>query len=215
MLERFETFLQLAPRNQRLMIFAMPFMLVGALVWYLILPMQEERIDTLSQEITQLQHNIKRASPARLRSKIARTKKELLALRSRYERDRDDLNYLYARLSNLEIGEFDAKKWTITLDAILKESLKLGITLENIKNSDAGTKKKGAHKKVHKMDNIIAKKYVEISGSGTYDKAVRYLAFIEDSGFLIDVKNIRMDRSDKEIGRVDFTIDFTIYGVQL
>ncbi|OQX74784.1 MAG: hypothetical protein B6D59_01155 [Campylobacteraceae bacterium 4484_4] len=207
MLKKFEEYLKKAPKNQKIMIFAMPALVLGAIVWYLVLPMQEERIDILSQEISQLQNNIKRKSPSMLRKKIKKSQKRLMALKSEYEQNRDDLNYLYARLTNLEISEFDAKKWTITLDAILKESLKLGITLQNIKNNDA--------KEGKKSENIIAKKYVEISGVGNYDKAVRYLAFIEDSGFLIDVKNIRMERAKEDENRVEFAINFTIYGVNL
>ncbi len=207
MLKNFEEYLKKAPSNQKLMIFAMPALIIGALVWYLILPVQEERMDTLSQEISQLQSNIQRKSPRILRKKIKKSEKKLLALKDEYERNRDDLNYLYARLTNLEISEFDAKRWTITLDAILKESLKLGITLQNIKNNDA--------KEGKKSENIVAKKYVEISGVGSYDKAVKYLAFIEDSGFLIDVKNIKMEKAQEDESRVEFSINFTIYGVNL
>jgi len=206
MMEKFDQYLSKLPPFQRIVIFLLPALISAALIYLDILPMQEEELDQLIQQNQQLHRDIKRKSPARLRSKIKQSEKKLLALKTKVEADRDDLNFLYAKLSNLEISEFNEEKWALTLDKILKKSLKLDLTLEHIKNSDSETK--------NPAKNILPKKYVEITGKGSYENAIKYLGFIENRQFLIDIKNIRFEKDDAS-NSVSFNINFTIYGVNL
>ena len=205
-MEKFDQYLSKLPPFQRIVIFLLPALISAALIYLDILPMQEEELDQLIQQNQQLHRDIKRKSPARLRSKIKQSEKKLLALKTKVEADRDDLNFLYAKLSNLEISEFNEEKWALTLDKILKKSLKLDLTLEHIKNSDSEIK--------NPAKNILPKKYVEITGKGSYENAIRYLGFIENRQFLIDIKNIRFEKDDAS-NSVSFNINFTIYGVNL
>jgi len=205
-MERFDQYLSKLPFFQRAVIFLLPALISAALIYMDILPMQEETLDQLTQQNQQLQRDIKRKSPARLHRKIKQTEKKLLALKSKVEEERDDLNFLYAKLSNLEISEFTEEKWAMILDKILKKSLNLNLSLQHIKNSDSEVK--------DPSKNILPKKYVEISGKGTYKDAVSYLGFIENRQLLIDIKNIKFEKENTS-DKVNFNINFTIYGVNL
>ncbi len=205
-LEKFDNYLNKIKPAQRYFIYLLPALLSIAIIYLDILPIQEEELDTLTQRQEQLKRDIKRKSPARLRAKIKKAKKELLALKTEVEENRDDLNYLYAKLTNLEISTFDEQKWAITLDKILKESLRRHITIKHIKNIDSEVK--------NPNDSVLPKKYVEITGRGNFKETLKYLAFIENTQFLIDIKNIKFQKIPDE-NDIDFTINFTIYGVNL
>ena len=205
-IEKFENYLSKIKPLQRYAIYLLPALLAGAIIYLDILPIQEEDLDTLTQRHDQLQRDIKRKSPARLRKKIKNTEKNLLALKTDVEEKRDDLNFLYAKLTNLEISEFNEAKWALTLDKILKESLRHHITLKHIKNSDSKAK--------NPNESVLPRKYVEISGRGSFKETLKYLSFIENTQFLIDVKNLKMEKTDDEEA-IDFMINFTIYGVNL
>ena len=204
--EKFENYLTKIKPAQRYGIYLLPALLTAAIVYLDILPVQEEELDQLTQRQDQLQRDIKRKSPTVLRRKIKKSEAKLLALKTETEEKRDDLNFLYAKLTNLEISEFNEAKWAITLDKILKESLKRNITIAHIKNNDSEVK--------NPNDAVLPKKYVEIKGSGNFKETLKYLSFIENRQFLIDIKNIRMEKA-KEESDIDFTINFTIYGVNL
>jgi len=205
-IEKFNQYLNKLPVFQRLFIFLLPAFISAAIIYLDILPMQEEELDQLTQQTEQLHRDIRRKSPAILRRKIKKSKKELLALKTKVETSRDDLNFLYAKLSNLEISEFNEEKWALTLDKILKKSLALNLTLKHIKNNDSEIK--------NPAKDILPKKYVEITGKGSYKDAIKYLGFIENRQFLIDIKNIKFEK-EATSNSVSFNINFTIYGVNL
>ncbi|HHD83992.1 MAG TPA: hypothetical protein ENK93_03865 [Campylobacteraceae bacterium] len=205
-IEKFENYLTKIKPAQRYFIYLLPALLTAAIIYLDILPMQEEALDTRTQRHDQLQRDIKRKSPVVLRRKIRKAEKKLLALKTDVEEKRDDLTFLYAKLTNLEISEFNEAKWALTLDKILKESLKHRIALSHIKNSDSEVKRPG--------DAVLPKKYVEITGKGTFKETLKYLSFIENTQFLIDIKNLKMEKIPEE-EKIKFTINFTIYGVNL
>ncbi len=204
--EEFETYLKKVQLTQKIMIFLMPIILIGGIALMYLAPLQEEELEMLESESSKLQANIKRKQPRVIKKKIKKSETTLLALKEKVEEDRDSLNYLYAKLTNMEVLEFDEQQWTVTLDEILKKSLKLNIKIKHIKNSDSELKEGS--------DKIVPKKYVEIIGSGKYSDTLKYLHFIENRQFLVDVKNIKMKKqSDSE--NIDFHFNFTIYGVNI
>ena len=203
---KFDTYLRKVKPAQRYLIYLLPALLTAAIIYLDILPVQEEELDTLQQRNAQLKRDIKRKSPRVLRRKIEKAQKRVLALKSEVEEKRDDLNFLYAKLSNLEISEFNEAKWAVTLDKILKESLRHHIVIRHIKNSDSEERRTD--------ESVLPRKYVEISGRGTFKETLKYLSFIENRDFLIDIKNLKMAK-DAESDAIDFTINFTIYGVNL
>ena len=205
-MEKFENYLKKIKSSQKIFIYALPSLLTAAIIYLNILPSQEEEFDLSTQKADQLKRDIKRKSPSILRKKIKKSEKKLLALKTQIEDNKDDLNYLYAKLTNLEISEFDETKWTLALDKILKKSLSLNIKIDHIKNSDS---------KKEETDNaILPEKYVEIAGSGNYENALKYLSFIENTRFLIDIKNIRFEKKSGE-DKIDIKVNFTIYGIKL
>jgi len=188
------------------MIYFMPIILIGGILFMYFIPIQEEALEMLESEQSKLHANIKRKQPRTLKKKIKKAETTLLSLKEKVGEDRDSLNYLYAKLTNMEVLEVNEQQWTVTLDEILKKSLNLNIKIKHIKNSDS--KLKEDHK------NIIPKKYVEIIGSGTYSNALKYLHFIENRQFLVDVKNIKMNKQE-DSKDIDFHFNFTIYGVNI
>jgi hypothetical protein len=204
--EKFENYLKKVQLTQKIMIFLMPAILVGGIVFMYLTPMQVEELDSLESESNKLQANIKRKQPRVVKKKIKKSEATLLSLKESAEEDRDSLNFLYAKLSNMEMLEFNEQQWTVTLDEILKKSLKLDIKIKHIKNNDSELK--------DGSDKIIPKKYVEIIGSGNFGNTLKYLHFIENRQFLVDVKNIKMQKQiDSE--NIDFHFNFTIYGANI
>lgn len=206
LISNFEAYLKKVQSSQKILIYLMPILLVSGIVFMYLTPMQTEELEMLESESTKLHANIKRKAPRTLKKKIQKEKETLLTLKEQVAEDRDSLHFLYAKLTNLEVLEFNEQQWTATLDAILKKSLTLDIKIKHIKNSDSEQK--------NGTDNIIPKKYVEIIGSGTYSDTVKYLHFIENRQFLVDIKNINMQRN-QDTQKIDFHINFTIYGVNI
>ena len=108
--EKLENYFTKIKPTQRYFIYLLPALLATAIVYLDILPMQEEALETLSQQNEQLQRDIERKSPAALQRKIRKSQKKLLALKTEVEEKEDDLHYLYAKLTNLEISEFNEAK---------------------------------------------------------------------------------------------------------
>ncbi len=204
--EKFENYLKKVKPAQKILIFLMPLIFFGGIFFMMILPMQEEDIEMLNAQNSKLYANIKRKSSKTVKKKIQKSKKELLDLKEKVQKDHDSLSFLYAKLTNLEILEFSQAQWAATLDDILKKSLSLNIKIKYIKNSDSETKKV--------QEKIVPKKYVEIRGSAKFSDALEYLNFIENRQFLVDIKNIQMNRSEN-LQDIDFVINFTIYGVNI
>jgi len=204
--EQFEEYLKRVQLTQKILIYLMPIMVVGGIVFMYLAPIQEEELEMLESESTKLQANIKRKSPRILRKKIKNSRAKLLALKEEKEKNRDSLNFLYAKLTNMEVLEFNEQQWTATLDAILKKSLDLNIKIKHIKNSDS--------EQNSESEKIVPKKYVEIIGSAKYSNVLKYLHFIENRQFLVDVKNIKMQKQE-ESKDIDFHFNFTIYGVNI
>jgi Tfp pilus assembly protein PilO len=204
--EEFEIYLKKVQLTQKIMIFLMPIILIGGIIFMYLTPMQEEELDMLESENTKLHANIKRKQPRVVKKKIKKAETSLLTLKEIFEENHDALNYLYAKLTNMEVLEFNEQQWTVTLDEILKKSLKLNIKIKHIKNSDSELKEGS--------DKIVPKKYVEIIGSGKYSDTLKYLHFIENRQFLVDVKNIKMKKQE-DSKKIDFHFNFTIYGVNL
>ncbi len=205
-IEKFENYLKKIKLTHKIFIYILPSFLAAAIIYLNIMPSLEEELDIQMQTADQLKRDIKRKSPLVLKKKIKKSEQELLSLKTKVEENKDDLNYLYAKLTNLEISEFDETKWTLTLDKILKKSLSLNIKIDHIKNNDSKEKKSNK--------SILPKKYVEISGSGKYEDTLKYLSFIENTQFLIDIKNIRFEKVT-DANKINFTINFTIYGIRL
>jgi Tfp pilus assembly protein PilO len=205
-LEKFENYLQKVQLTQKIMIFLMPVILIAGVVFMFLTPMQVEELEMLESQSDKLQANIKRKQPRVVNKTIKSSQTKLLTLKEEAEESRDSLNFLYAKLTNLEVLEFNEQQWTVTLDKILKKSLSLDIKIKHIKNSDS--EKKETSKK------IVPKKYVEIIGSGKYSNALKYLHFIENRQFLVDVKNIKLEKNP-ESKDIDFHFNFTIYGVNI
>ncbi len=205
-MKQFEEYLKKLKFSHKVLIYLMPMIVAFGVSFVYLLPLQEDEIINLEDQNSKLQANIKRKSPKTVKRQILQIKNEVLTLKEKNEQDFDSLNFLYAKLTNLEISEFSEKEWTLTLDEILKKSLNLNIDIKHIKNSNS--------KNLDKTKSIVPKKYVEIIGNAKFSDTMKYLNFIENQQFLVDIKNIKMQKSENS-ENIDFHINFTIYGVNI
>ncbi len=205
-LKKFEDYLKNTKFSQKVFIYLSPLAVCFVAIFMFVMPLQEEKLQELSSISTKLLSNIERKSPKIIKNSIKKTENELFVLKQKVEEDLDSLNFLKAKLTNLEVLEFNELQWTTTLDEILKKSLSLDIKIKHIKNSDS--------KILKSSENLVPKKYVEIIGTGKYSDTLKYLHFIENRQFLVDIKNIKMQRK-VETNEIDFHINFTIYGVNI
>lgn len=204
--KKFEQYLKSIKFSQKIFIYLLPLVAVFVGVFISVVPLQEEKLQLSYEVERKLLANIKRKSPKIIKNDVKKVKKELLSLKQSAEEDLDSLYFLRAKLTNLEVLEFNELQWTATLDEILKKSLSLDIKIKHIKNSDSNILKSS--------ENLVPKKYVEIIGTGRYMDALKYLHFIENRQFLVDIKNIKMDKK-LDTNEIDFHINFTIYGVNI
>jgi len=205
-IEKFENQLLQMPKPQSIALALAPAALVLTFLWVDTLPTQDEEYDQLLQQQAQLERNIQRKSPRHIKAKIKKDKQKLLTLKTKVDNQQDDLNFLYAKLSNLELNGFDELKWTLALKKILKKSLSLHLSIDHIKNNNS--------QKKDKNKTILPQKYVEIAGKGKYGDTLKYLNFIESSKFLLKIQNINLTKLDDK-DEIAFKINFTIYGVNL
>ncbi len=205
-LKKLEHYLKNIKPTQKIFIYLLPVAIVVSGVFMFVVPSQEEQLQFLNESETKLLSNIKRKSLKTIKRDIKNIQNEILVLKEKTEEDLDALYFLRAKLTNLEVLEFNELQWTTTLDEILKKSLDLDIKIKHIKNSDS--------KILKRSENLVPKKYVEIIGTGRYSDTLKYLHFIENRQFLVDIKNIKMD-SKVETNEIDFHINFTIYGVNI
>ena len=203
----FEAYLQKVKLSQKIFIYLMPIMIGAAAVFMFITPTQDETLEVITSQQEQLHRDIQRKQPRIYKKRIQKSQQKLLALKEDIAKNKDSLQYLYAKLSNLEISDFDEKKWALTLYAILKKSLALHIDIDYIKNSDSKTETT--------LSEIIPKKYIEITGEGSYNATLEYLNFIENTQFIVDIKNIKMEKLQESDDKISFVINFTIYGVNI
>ena len=154
LLEKFEKYLKKVQLTQKIMIFLMPITLIGAVVFMLVTPLQEEEVEMLESESAKLHANIKIQKPRNVKKNIQKSQEKLLTLKEDAEENRDALNFLYAKLTNMEVLEFNEQQWTVTLDEILKKSLNLNIKIKQIKNSNSKEKESISQSDQHQSNQV-------------------------------------------------------------
>ena len=206
-LSKIEQVLKDLNKKQKIFVYATPFFIALAILFFVILPIQDDQIQELQTKQTQIQTNINKRSLSKIKKKIKQTQQEILELKEIVQENRDSLNYFYARLNNLDIATLDEKKWMSILDSILNKSLALNISIDSIQNSDSKTKTL--------KSKLVPKKYVEIVGKGSYANILKYINFIENNQYLKEIKNIKIDKVASQNKEVEFKLNFTIYGIDL
>ena len=177
MLEVFENYLKKVDKKEKAIIHLIPITLICSLVYFIVIPIQEERLKSLDTKIDNIHNIIKLKSPKNIKNKIKKTDEKIVLYKAKYSEKKDELLYLYSYLTNLESLEFDARKWTKALDEMLKKSIKLGIDITLIKNSNAN--------KVKRLQkSIVAKKFVQLQGKAYYSQLLKYIAFFSFYSFI-------------------------------
>jgi hypothetical protein len=209
---KLEEYLKGLKLTQKSAVFLLPFLIVAVVLYLMVIPYYEDLNETIQTQQRTFEKRIKRKSANKLTLELEEKKKDILKLKEKIQNDKDDLNYLHAKLGNLNISSFDEREWTVTLENILEKSLALNLDIDYIKNSNSKIKD------IKKDRSIAAKKYIEIGGSGSYSSILEYINFIEHIGFLIEIKNIEMNKEEKTKEKkvaINFVVNFMIYGVDL
>ncbi len=198
-----ETYLSNIDKRQKYLIYFMIFGLILYLFVQIIMPMREDQI-ILKSRISELEVKLLNNSLSKLK-KIRDTKsKELLSLKSKQQKQKEDIDYLISGLYKLKYAFYDDKEWAKSMDDILKYSVKRNLKIEYIKSKDV---------KPEKNSNILKKKKsLEISGSGNYIDIVAFISYVDNLNALLQFKKTEIKAEGSEL---KFKLYIDMYGIGL
>ncbi len=202
-MNKIEIYLQNAEKRQKYLIYFMIFGLIVYVFVQLIMPLREEQV-ILQSRIDELQTKLINNSLSRLKKQKDLKNKELLVLKSKQERQKEDINYLISGLYKLKYAFYDDKEWAKSIDDILRYSLKRDLKIEYIKSIDIKSKKNSGILKKRKS--------LEVSGSGNYIDIVAFISYIDNLNTLLQFKRIEIKSSETEL---KFMLFIDMYGIGL
>ncbi len=202
-MNKIETYLQNVEKRQKYLIYFMVFGLIAYLFVQLMMPMREEQI-ALQSRIDELQTKLIKNSLSRLKKQKNKKSKGLLELKSKREKQKEDIDYLISGLYKLKYAFYDDKEWAKSIDDILKYSLKRGLKIEYIKSIDT---------QFEKNSGILKKrKSLEVSGSGDYIDIVAFISYIDNLNTLLQFKKIELKSAKTGL---KFMLFIDMYGIGL
>ncbi|MFK5882469.1 MAG: hypothetical protein QM482_09675 [Sulfurospirillum sp.] len=203
-MSRIETYLISADKRQKYLIYFMIFGLIFYLFVQIIMPMRDEQI-VLQSRIDSLQVKLSNNSLSRLKKIRDMKTKELLALKSKQENKKENIDYLISGLYKLKYAFYDDKEWAKSMDDILKYSIKRNLKIKYIKSMEV---------KPEKNNTVILKKRkrLEISGSGNYIDIVAFISYVDNLNALLKFEKTEINLQDKEL---DFKLYIDMYGIGL
>jgi len=200
---KIETYLKNAQKRQKYLIYFMFFGLIVYVFVQLIIPMRDEQI-ILQSRIDELQTKLINNALSKLKKRKNLKSKELVKLKSKQEKQKEDIEHLISGLYKLKYAFYDDKEWAKSIDDILKYSLKRDLEIEYIKSIDVESKK---NSKILKK-----RKSLEVSGSGNYIDIVAFISYIDNLNTLLQFKKIEIKSSEKGL---NFMLFVDMYGIGL
>ncbi len=202
-MNKIEEYLNSIGNRQRYLIYIMIFGVIVYIFIQLLMPKLYERREVKS-EIENLQSKIEKNQINRLKNNIKILDRQILKLREKYEKKKEEIDYLISGLYKLKFAFYDEKEWANSIDNILKDSLKRDIKIEYIKSRDVVDEKS--------KDLLKKKKTLEISGSGDYINIVAFISYIDNLNLLLNFTKSEIKLKDKEL---HFKLFLDMYGVGL
>ncbi len=202
-MNKIEEYLNSVGDRQRYLIYIMIFGVIVYIFIQLLMPKLYERRE-IQSEIENLQSKMEKNQINRLKNNIKILDGHILKLREKYERKKEEIDYLISGLYKLKFTFYDEKEWANSIDNILKDSLKRDIKIEYIKSRDVVDEKS--------KDLLKKKKTLEISGSGDYINIVAFISYIDNLNLLLNFTKSEIKFKDKEL---HFKLFLDMYGVGL
>jgi len=202
-MNKIEKYLNSVETKQKYLIYFMIFGLIVYLFVQIMMPIKEN-IDTLESQISEMQTKLINNSLSRLKKQKDLKTKEALVLKSKQEKQKEEINNLISGLYKLKYAFYDNKEWAKSLDNILRYSIKRNLEIDYIKSINV---------KNNKGDELLKKKRsLEISGNGNYIDIVAFISYIDNLNTLLKFKNTQIKLDDKGL---KFKLFVDMYGIGL
>jgi Tfp pilus assembly protein PilO len=202
-MNKIEKYLTNVDKRQKYLIY---FMIFGLIIYVFIqaaIPLKQD-IDTLQSRVDELQVKLSSNSLSRLKRQKELKRKEFLLLKSKEQKQKEDMDYLISKLYKLKYAFYDKKEWAKSIDDIMKYSLKRDIKIEYLKNLDT---KHNINKNLLKQKGSL-----EISGSGNYIDIVAFISYIDNLNTLLQFETMDIKIVGKEL---KFKLLIDMYGIGL
>ncbi len=202
-MNKIEKYLNDAQTKQKYLIYFMIFGLIIYLFVQIMMPIKEN-IDILESQIGELQTKLVNNSLSRLKRLKDLKSKELLTLKSKHEKQKEEINSLISGLYKLKYAFYNDKEWAKSLDNILKYSVKRNLKIDYIKSINA------KNSKSHEL--LKKKRSLEISGSGNYIDIVAFISYIDNLNALLKFKKTQIKLENNSL---NFKLFVDMYGIGL
>ncbi|MCF6173636.1 MAG: hypothetical protein L3J44_07660, partial [Campylobacteraceae bacterium] len=180
-MNKIEKYLTSVDKRQKYLIYFIIFGLVFYVFIQLMMPIKEN-MNILQSRINELQVKLSNNSLSKFKRQKNIKKKEILALSSKRDKQKEDIDHLISGLYKLKYAFYDKKEWAKSIDDILRYSLARNLKIDYLKSFD--TKDKISN-------NLLKQKgSLEISGSGNYVDIVAFISYIDNLNTLLQFKKI-------------------------
>lgn len=197
--------LEVMPENNRKMLYASIFVGSVMFAYYVFgLELQAEH-ETKLTKVAALEKKLADNKVSLFESKIKNTENRILVLAEGHQHASYKAQSLRTKLEKMDYLSSDAAGLADMLERILKESVVLGINVEQIILDDSRQEYKA---QIEKRGSII------IEGGADFRSVLKLLQFIEAQEALMEISNIHFDLDDKST-KPSFEIIITGYGISL
>ncbi len=198
-----EKYLTNTPKRQKYLVYLIILGLMIYIFVQILTPMLNTK-ETLVSSIENLQVKLSRNSLSRLKKQVITKNRELLTLKSKQEKQKEEIDYLISGLYKLKYAFYDNKEWAQSIKNILKNSLSRNLKIDYLKSIDV---------KDEKSNNILKKKRsLEISGSGNYIDIAAFISYIDNLNTLLQFTKTDITLKDKTL---NFNLYIDMYGIGL
>lgn len=202
-MNKIENYLKTTPKRQIYLIYFMIFGLIFYGFIQIVMPIKED-IETSRSQINELQVKLTNNSLRRLKKQKIKKNRELLSLKSKKDKQKEEINYLISGLYKLKYAFYDDKEWAKSIDNILQYSLKRNLKIDYIKSAIVNNDKNSGL--------IEKKRSMEISGSGAYVDIVAFISYIDNLNTLLKFEKMQIKLDEKEL---TFKLSIDMYGIGL
>jgi len=193
------------PPKNRMMVYASIIIgLIGFTYYFFGVSLQEE-VMLQEEKAIRLEQKLAANKVSLFEQKIAKEKKRLLSLAEEKQSAEFAAKALRTRLERMDYLSSDAKGMADILERILKESVVLGINIDNITLDNTQS---DYAPQIQKRGTVL------IEGKAAFYSVLKLLRFIESQEALIEISNADFNLDEKR-SLPDFSILITGYGIKL
>ena len=230
LLQRLESELAAMSLPKRLASYLLLLVLLILAVWGWWIDPMLQRTATLQTQNEKLEREILLRNPKKFLEIAQKTQLEKIALAKRLDQDRALLKELQAKARQYRFLWFDEGRFLAFLEAVLRRSLELGLTIDRIeklapqkkskptmvdqaKTAISNAMKKQASQAIH-IPTVMPQRSVAIVGSGRYPDLVKLLYFIESFNLLLAVDRTEIRHEDNAT-EIHYRVLLKQYGMEM